>query len=511
MRFPKVMCAAGAALLALLFALNIRRALNQSITADEAFTYNHFVGGDQLIQHYDANNHVLYTLLAKASLAVFGLSEFTLRLPSLLGGLLYLYMVYRLSRYLFGESWLFLLSVASLSLNPFVLDFLSAARGYGLALAFFLWAFYETLRYIEHSRDPSMVQSGKRILHRAAVALALSLAANLTLAFAIAALVLVLLMVLAGDGALSGGRAAFTRQVSPVLRRLCLPALGLALALLAWPLRTVSRDSFYFGANTLRETLQGLMYHSFFHSQDATTQRLPYLLWDIAVWFIPAFFLFTVVICVVSGRNWVRRRSFYLLERQDRLVFLTGGTMLAALLSIVGAHYVFGVRYPLNRTSLFWVPLFTVTCVAAVAALETRRAAFVFVGLPCAAYLAISVVQFARQIDATYYNEWRYDAGTKRIVNLIRARHAGNPGKQVRLGISWIFEPSLNFYRQMYGLDWLQRLDRNGPNGEFDYYVLSKEDAGFVQRLKLTPIYVDAVSGAILAEPARRGVLQSAQ
>ena len=64
------------------------RAVHQSIVIDEAFTFNRFVKGpwSSISAEYHANNHVLYSILAKLSVGVFGLSEFTLRLPSLLAG-----------------------------------------------------------------------------------------------------------------------------------------------------------------------------------------------------------------------------------------------------------------------------------------------------------------------------------------------------------------------------------------------------------------------------------------
>ena len=70
--------------------MNVYRAATQSVTIDEAFTYNAFLAGpvDDLFTKYDANHHILNSLLAKLSISLLGLSELTLRLPSLLGGLL---------------------------------------------------------------------------------------------------------------------------------------------------------------------------------------------------------------------------------------------------------------------------------------------------------------------------------------------------------------------------------------------------------------------------------------
>lgn len=82
-------------------------------------------------------------------------------------------------------------AVAALSLNPFVLDLLSAARGYGPALAF-------------------------------------SVSANLTFLFPNAALALLFASMLKVKRA----------PPKPVLLQFCLPGLVPAAAILAWPLRT---------------------------------------------------------------------------------------------------------------------------------------------------------------------------------------------------------------------------------------------------------------------------------
>ena len=104
--------------LAVVFAANVYRARTQSFTADEAVTYNNYVSAPlrATLTDFDANNHVLNTLLEKVSAALFGASEFTLRLPSLAGGALYLAAVFLLCRRLFGQGPLLVVSVATLAL-----------------------------------------------------------------------------------------------------------------------------------------------------------------------------------------------------------------------------------------------------------------------------------------------------------------------------------------------------------------------------------------------------------
>src|SRR5882762_7016896 len=141
---PKTWRVASMIFIAFVFITNLYRAATQSLTIDEAFTYNLYLSKNlhAILTQFDANNHVLFTLLARTAVSFLGKAEWVLRLPTILAGLLYLVVVYKLCRLLLGEGWLLLLGVAALVLNPYLLDFLSAARGYGLAIALLMLAIY---------------------------------------------------------------------------------------------------------------------------------------------------------------------------------------------------------------------------------------------------------------------------------------------------------------------------------------------------------------------------------
>ncbi len=119
------------------------RAVHQSITVDEAFTYNRFINGPwrNLVEDYDANNHILHSILVRLSVHLFGLSEFSVRFPSLISGFfLILGSFWVLLR--IRSPWIRWITILTLSLHPLLLDFSVAARGYGMGLAFLVWAVY---------------------------------------------------------------------------------------------------------------------------------------------------------------------------------------------------------------------------------------------------------------------------------------------------------------------------------------------------------------------------------
>jgi len=481
------------ALLAFLFLVNLYRAWTQSITCDEAFAHSLFLSGPAslLFTSFDASHHVLHTILCRISISLFGLSEFTLRIPSLLGGVLYFSAVYRLCRFLFGESWLFLLSTAVLSLNPFLLDFLSAARGYGLALGFCLWGMEGLIRYLSAPAD-------RRPLRRAAFSLALSVASNLTFLFPNAALALVFLALL-----LAENRIAWRRQAAAAIQHFCIPGLATASLILILPLTKARREHFHMGVSSLAEMADSLAHASLVHHPErwAAAGGYSVLMW--CVWVIgrmaaPALLAVVAILCIGTIYQWARSKSPEGRRSIDRFLLLVGGASLLTLLLSVAAHRAFGLLYPVGRTGLYWIVLLPLLSAGMAKKLEGSIAR-----APLLLFLSLCTAWFALEFKTSHYAWWRYDAGTKRIVQRIREMHSGRESAKVKVGVTWFFEPSMNFYRRLYGLDWMAPLTRDGPDGAYDYFIVQGEEAAMVKKRGWRRLYTDPISGAVLAVPDR--------
>jgi 4-amino-4-deoxy-L-arabinose transferase-like glycosyltransferase len=181
---------------------NLYRACRLSITHDEALTYLYYVAkGPRGIcsrEGYCANNHILYSLLAWCSVQLFGVSEFALRLPSVLAGALFVVGAGRLFGQLAGRTVLAWTGVLVLTLNPLIMDFLVAARGYGLGLALSMWAWSCLVATLASANDPASRKS--QILNWLAggTAMGLAVGANLTFLFPNLALALAFLGVKLG-------------------------------------------------------------------------------------------------------------------------------------------------------------------------------------------------------------------------------------------------------------------------------------------------------------------------
>lgn len=124
------------------------------VTHDEASTIiNHVprLVSDTLTFQNEANpnNHILNTLGIKFFLNVFFGDQLVVRLPALLGGVLYLWAGIGICRRLSAPIWVRLFGFIVLTGNPFLAEFFGLARGYGLASGLMMMALYYAWRFFE--------------------------------------------------------------------------------------------------------------------------------------------------------------------------------------------------------------------------------------------------------------------------------------------------------------------------------------------------------------------------
>jgi hypothetical protein len=127
------------------------RAIRTPFTLDEAVTYLNFISKEFLaaFNFNLANNHFLNTLLAKLFCAWGGSSELVLRLPNLLAYGVYLLFAFLILDKFVKTKIIILCGYLLLSLNPYVLDFFSLCRGYGLALGLMMAALFFFFSFLD--------------------------------------------------------------------------------------------------------------------------------------------------------------------------------------------------------------------------------------------------------------------------------------------------------------------------------------------------------------------------
>lgn len=155
---------------AILFSFTCYRALNTSITYDEALTYIKYVYSNPFkvlkflnYKYTLANNHMLNSFLISLFQGISG-KEYCLaiiRFPNLISYLIYFYFGYKLSSKYNHKYFLFLLLVLNYGTN----EFFGLARGYGMCTAFIVAALYYFKMYLlDNNNLKYLVFSGSSFL-----------------------------------------------------------------------------------------------------------------------------------------------------------------------------------------------------------------------------------------------------------------------------------------------------------------------------------------------------------
>jgi hypothetical protein len=492
--------------LASLWLVCLYRAFTQSIVHDEALTYQLYLAAPaaRMFDVFSANHHFLNTILMRMSVGLLGVSAWSMRLPALAGAALYFSAVYRISVKEFRGSTASLVTAALLTLNPIVLDFMVAARGYGMGLALVTWAFAVLLSYL---RDPE-AQSPLE-LATAGGALALSVAANLIFAIPAAVMTVLVPVLLRKDpravsepAAPAAGRKKKAKKMAKkkaaefedrkrgvsFWRYFVLPAAGVAiLFFVSAPLHDARSADFYAGASKIMDSVHSLL-------EVSLTYGGPWRETLVKLHWIDPIGICLVALVLLGGiAVGVRSRNLLLL--------LASGTAVGSALLLVLGHLAFDVPYPVDRTGIYFFAFVPVTLVGLAEAGNNSGGPANFGAKMAYAIAVLLVAQFALQFNTRKFFVWEYDADTLHIVDWLSQRNGNKQPDSVRVTGSWQLEPSLNFYREKNHLAWMRPITREPPQTGEDYYVLLAQDRALVGSLGLKIVYEGTISGTTLATP----------
>lgn len=478
--------------LAFLFVSVTLRAGRQGILGDEAFNWALFLRGSLghiFLADYDANNHVLYTVLAWLSRHWMGLNEFNLRIPTIIAAAIFFVSVFRISFWLFGRSPRHLLSTILLAGNPYVLDFFTVARGYGLALAFFSLALFNVL--VCSRSDP---EYSKR-LFRIGIWSAFSVCANLTFLFPVVALLgaLTVELLRTAENPVNDARLI----ASELIHQSVGPFLVISFCILVMPLRTATRGSFYVGASTWPDMVDSLLRPSFFHNfRVPFLTKSPGLFWllygYVEKWAIPLLALLVAIYLAVR----IFKRS-----EQNRGIIISCLTFVLSIFGLWLAHMFFGVKLPIMRTGVYLLFLFPLSLLSLLSR-PSHSPDWRF-GVALSPLFVLVALCYVRQWTPRATWDWRYDASTREFARAINILGIDSGLQNIKVGGSWVFEPALNYYRQKNNYsNWLPVV-RQKASDPADFYVLTEEDRPIAGALKLRILIDDQNSGSVLAAPER--------
>jgi hypothetical protein len=449
------------------------RASALSVTIDEAYTFNQFVAGGFtgiFLSGFDANNHVLHSALVWLSTSLFGISEFGIRIPALLGTAGFLYLLPALIERVIADRRLQLLTIAVLILNPLTIDLLCAARGYSLALAFMTMAVLHLLRYADGQK--------RNDLRWVSASLGLMCSANLSFAFAAIAILGVSVCV------------AVRREQWRHLLSAFVPVVSILFVILVLPFSRVERSYFYWGSPTIRisaeTTTDAFLLHNPHDSAPfgsvKTRGRFTRRYLPIGLGLI----LLTTVWWFVAGMR--------------TQVTLLGFILAICLFGYWLAHEWLQVPYPSERTSIPLVLLFFLTLGGVTAGLlRDPSLAWRTVALASIAVSVAMLIQFAMQFRPGHLWSWYQERDNRQIADLLRGRGARN------ISSFWVVQPALEFYRlagRMPAAKPLLKYPADLPPLEgYDAYVLLRPDQRILESKKLRIVWKSEFTGVSVAVP----------
>ncbi len=447
---------------ALLFIYTSLRADLLSLTHDEAGSFTIWTNYNIFQCHFDpncwgtANLHWLYVLLMKPAVWLLGDSEFAIRLPALLGHLIYLFFSFKLVKWLTGKQpWLTLLGFVMLNFSPYLLDFFSLARGYGLAVAMMMMSLYFFARWLEAKRRSDLLKTFGGAF--------LAILSNFTMLNFYACLLAVMAgVVLVDFFQKKETRRAVLAEVAAVTVLFS----GVLFWLLYRPIGVLrERGEFEYGAGSFGNTAHSLIKTSLYGERYLKMYNVE---------------LFGgILLLLLLGSAVLALRHFLKKPLEPRHQFWLAVVILPFLVSLatIVQHFLLGSQYLVNRTALMLLPLTILPVFAGLSFyFKTKRPVWkmglpVLIGIFCAGHLL-------RSAQLQYTSEWGYDARTEDMLKYLDEKLPA--GTKIKLGVHWLYHPSSSYYFKTVPYDFavepLTYSKELRTDDYYDYYYVQPSD-----------------------------------
>ncbi|MDR3681423.1 MAG: hypothetical protein P4L41_15760 [Flavipsychrobacter sp.] len=347
--------------------------------------------------------------------------------------------------------------------NPFLIDFFGLARGYGLAISLMMAGIYFIWRWLKTSKLINLLVFN--------ICAMLATYSHFTLInFYVAAFLAINAVEYYKIKNAFGSLAV--NYSKPILRLLIINGINILFmfitTLLLWePLRKITKiHMFEYGGNKglVSDTIYSLIVSSFYHV------TVSYF-WGMALSWVVAITILSIFI------KWLytmfRKRKSFLTESY-MLIFLNC-TLVVILLCSVIQHYILDNDYFIGRFALFLYPLFILNVCFSFRIIHNNFPKIVItVGN---IFGIILLINFLYNANVKSYLDWEYDSDTKHMMNILEKHHDKYAmGQNIKLGITWYFEPTVNFYRITKKLDWLEPADREGLLKSDNYIYAEKNE-----------------------------------
>lgn len=350
-----------------------------------------------------ANNHILNSTLYKISTGLFGQSDFAMRLPNVLA--------------FFGTLWIawFIIDkklvnpiskvvfFALLFLNPFVLDFYSLCRGYGLSMFFHL-GFLACIWHFQDKKNVAVLYLAYAFLMLACLSLLTSLVLFPTYTLA---------LWITSKSDLMDRKQRRHLILIPIVFGI------ITLGLVAKPiLYLMQSNEFEYGVASIWDSFKSIILSSFnmLSRQD--------FMW---VYDVLTVILFLLLIYVL----------YYSIKNRKNRYFSVGIILLIVLLHVL--CFGLGIMFPVDRKVTIYIPILALLFANHLNNYTPRGHRTIITH--SLAVLACLLILFSNKLDRT--TEWAYDRKTKDFIVEI-GKHSKN--EPTVLLTEWWFNPTAEYY-----------------------------------------------------------------
>lgn len=447
----------------LLFIYIVLRACRLSLTWDEAHTFFEYVRTPQWwpggYNYMSANNHLLNTWLMKCSVSLFGESELALRLPNVIAGGFYLSASIFIASRLTEKKWHALIVFLLFAANPYLLDFFSLARGYGISMALLMMAAWQLMRYV-------FGKNGIRYALYAQLFLTMAVFANFTLIYIFLAVFFLLVL----------NRAVFHRKENLMRTVGLISALPFFTLLILLPYlhHLKMAGALFYGeeinspAGTFLSLSKAISYNTFYSDK-----------------FIPLMTIAFSAVPLIAVIHVMRHALTIMREEKGRWLVLVTLTLFFAIAGPLLQHLILRTNYLSGRTALFYIPLLALnfTGILVLFPGKIKNILLVISGI-------ITLVHFSLAGNFYFTYDWQEQADVKQAMLLLKAKNI-QPAENCFADIiatELPYEKQINYYRMRLGMTDFSHAARDEFSPACSYYYLgSANNSAAGEKLQMHP------------------------
>jgi hypothetical protein len=411
----------------------------------------------------------------KVFLIILGPAEWALRLGLVLSHLFYNIYIFKITKFLDLKKHEIFVFILLANANAFLLEFFAIGRGYGLAICFMVISIYYYLKYLK--------TWDKKWFYVCSVFLFLMVYSHLSMLYVWLAFVCTdILIFSARNRSLRWDAFRRNYKISGII-------LAVSALFFLNPIYQLIR------INQIKTRSVGGFWEESIHSflkgsfgfEDTTTLILSQLL-----------LIFIILIIVLSTAKMLFRT-----DKNKASIFRLFGLsilFLPFLFSILH-HALTNAEFLIYRKILFLHPLLVINLILLISTIKKPLSRNIH-NIVLFALTSLLLFNTLKRLNVQYHTTWKYDASSKELLkDLEKIKKEGD--NKVKVGITWLFEPSLNYYKKAHDLEWVEKFSRTIDHTNYDYYYFRENyfypfdiDTDTLQVIKRYPM-----SDSFLAKP----------